>query len=79
MAKILDMDAQRKRQNIQVYFWNIVGSVEHINVPKLKDAVRKEFNTADSRFVEAQIRLMQTESRIRVQGNVKVWIREPLV
>jgi hypothetical protein len=77
MAKTSDIEAQRKRQNIQVYFWNSVGSVEHINIPKLEDAIRKEFNTTDDRFIQMQIQLMQTESRIRVQGNVKVWIKQP--
>jgi hypothetical protein len=75
--KPLDPDAQRRRRNVQDYFWCIVGSAEHINIPKLKDALKKEFQTADSRFIEAQIRLMQTEGRIKVQNNVKVWIRQP--
>lgn len=76
MAKTCDLDAQKKRQNIQAYFWNIVGAVEHISLPKLEDAVKKEFNCSDDRFVQMQIRLMQTESRIRVQSNVKVWIKQ---
>jgi hypothetical protein len=72
-----DSEAQKKRQNIQVYFWNIVGSVEHINVPKLEDAIRKEFNTKDARLVQAQVNLMQTEARIRIESNAKVWIKQP--
>ena len=76
MAKPSDLDAQKKRQNIQAYFWNTVGAVEHISLPKLEDAVKKEFNCGDDRFVQTQIRLMQTESRIRVQSNVKVWIKQ---
>ena len=58
-------------------FWNQVGAVEHVNVPKLKDALRKEFKETDDRFIDAQIKLMQTEARIRVQNNVKVWIKQP--
>jgi hypothetical protein len=77
MTKKSDIEAQNKRQKVQVYFWNIVGSVEHISLPKLEDAVKKEFNTEDDRFIQAQIKLMQTESRIRVQSNVKVWIKQP--
>jgi hypothetical protein len=77
MAKVSDHEAQRKRENIQRHFWNIVGSVEHISLPKLEDAVRKEFNCQDDRLVQAQINLMQTEARIRVQSNVKVWIKQP--
>ena len=69
----------KKRENIQNHFWNQVGSVEHISLPKLEDAIRKEFNCKDERFVQAQIRLMQTEARIRVQTNVKVWIKQPNV
>ena len=46
-------------------------------MPKLEDAVKKEFNCTDDRFVQAQIRLMQSEARIRVQSNVKVWIKQP--
>lgn len=77
MNKDSEREAQKKRQNIQVYFWNIVGSVEHINVPKLEDAIRKEFNTKDARLVQAQVNLMQTEARIRIESNGKVWIKQP--
>jgi len=77
MAKTSDLDAQRKRQKIQLYFWGIVGSAEHINIPKLEDAIRKEFHTSDDRLIDQQIRLMQTEGRIRVQDTVKVWIKQP--
>ena len=77
MTKTLDLDAQNKRLKVQVYFWNIVGAVEHINIPKLEDALKKEFRTSDDRLIQAQIRLMQTEGRIRVQNNVKVWIKQP--
>ncbi len=77
MAKKSDAEARRKRQKIQASFWRVVGTVEHINIPKLEDAIKKEFDTADDRFVQAQIRLMQTESRIRVQGREKVWVKQP--
>jgi hypothetical protein len=77
MAKSSDRDSQKKREKIQNYFWNQVGSSEHISVPMLEDAVRKEFNVKDDRFIQAQIKLMQTESRIRVQSKVKVWIKQP--
>jgi hypothetical protein len=77
MTKPSNFEAEKKRQKVQAYFWNIVGIVEHINVPKLEDALRKEFRTQDHRLIELQIRLMQTEGRIRVQGNVKVWIKQP--
>jgi hypothetical protein len=78
MAKPSDLEAQRKRQKIQLYFWGIVGSAEHINIPKLEDAIRKEFHTTDDRLIDLQVRLMQTEGRIRVQDTVKVWIKPPL-
>jgi len=58
-------------------FWNQVGSLEHVNVPKLEDALKKEFNTNDLRLIQAQVRLMQTEGRVRVQDKVKVWIKRP--
>ena len=77
MTKPSDREAQKKREKIQRHFWNIVGSVEHISLPKLEDAVRKEFNCQDDWLVQAQINLMQTEARIRVQSNVKVWIKQP--
>jgi hypothetical protein len=77
MVKRSDIGAQKRRERIQVLFWNIVGEVEHINIPKLEDAVKKEFNTTDDRFIQAQIKLMQNESRIRVQSKVKVWIKQP--
>ena len=37
----------------------------------------KEFGTDDDRFVDEQIRLMQTEARIKIVSHVKVWIRSP--
>jgi hypothetical protein len=76
MAKASDSDG-KKRQKIQTYFWGIVGAVEHINIPKLEDVIRKEFHTIDSRLIESQIRLMQTEGRIKVQETSKVWIKQP--
>ncbi len=77
MAKNADEEARRKREKIQARFWNQVGSAEHINVPKLEDAIRREFDTADDRLVRTQVRLMQTEGRVRVQNRVKVWIKQP--
>lgn len=74
-----DLDEQKKRERIQCHFWGIVGSVEHINLPKLEDAIRKEFRCSDNRFVESQVRLMQTEGRIRAQAKNKVWIKQPPV
>ena len=77
MAKCSETEAQKKREKIQAHFWNIVGAAEHINIPKLEDAIKKEFNTSDDRFVQAQIKLMQTESKVRVQDRIKVWIKHP--
>jgi hypothetical protein len=77
MTKSPNAKAQKKREKIQVNFWNVVGAVEHINLPKLEDAVKKEFNCNDDRFVKAQIELMQNESRIIVQSRIKVWIKQP--
>ncbi|MGO8807196.1 MAG: hypothetical protein ACLQO7_11465 [Candidatus Bathyarchaeia archaeon] len=77
MTKDSDSEARKKRIKIQMKFWNQVGSAEHINVPKLEDAVRKEFCTTDDRIVQGQVRLMQTEARVRVQDKVKVWINQP--
>jgi hypothetical protein len=72
-----EKEALKKREKIHEHFWSIVGSVEHISLPKLEDAIQKEFNCKDDRFIQAQIKLMQTEARIRVQSNVKVWIKQP--
>ena len=77
MAKTAEKENQQKRRNIQVHFWNIVGIAEHISLPKLEDAIKKEFNCNDDRFVQTQIKIMQTESKIRVQSRVKVWINQP--
>jgi hypothetical protein len=74
MVKALD---EQKRAKIQRRFYSIVGSVEHINIPKLEDAIRKEFHTQDMRLIDAQIGLMQTEGKIRVQEKNKVWIKQP--
>ena len=77
LNKASDVHSFRKREKVQRIFWDHVGAVEHINLLKLEDALRKEFNTKDDRLVQAQIKLMQTESRIRVQSKVKVWIKQP--
>jgi hypothetical protein len=77
MVKNLDSEAQKKREKIQRHFWDIVGSLEHINIPKLEDALRKEFRSSNDRLIEAQIRLMETEGRIKVQGQKKVWLKQP--
>ena len=67
----------KKREKIQGHFWNEVGSVEHISLPKLKNAIEREFKRNDDRFVIVQIKLMQTEGRIRIESKVKVWIKQP--
>lgn len=79
LNKYTEREAIKKREKIQSNFWNVVGTVEHINVPKLEDAVKKEFRTSDNRVIQAQIRLMQTEGRIKVQSNAKVWIKQPSI
>jgi hypothetical protein len=72
-----DLEAQKKRQRVQAYFWKIVGPVEHINIPKLEDALRKQFPDSEDRFIQSQVALMQTEGKIKIQYNVKVWIKQP--
>lgn len=73
----MDKEELRKRVKVQKYFWNIVGSAEHINLPKLENALKKEFDTSDDRCIQTQIKLMQTEARIKIQNKVKVWIKQP--
>ena len=77
MTTFSEAEALKKRDKIQLRFWNQVGAIEHINLPKLEDAIKKEFKCSDKRFIQAQINLMQTESRIRVQNRVKVWVKQP--
>jgi len=77
MTKPSEPEDLKKREKIQNHFWNEVGSMEHISLPKLKNAVKKEFKYKDDRFIQAQIELMQTEERIRIENRVKVWIKPP--
>jgi len=77
MTKNSEVEDQKKREKIQNHFWNIVGADEHISLPMLKGAVKKEFKYKDDRSVQTQIKLMQTEAKIRIQSRVKVWIKEP--
>jgi len=77
MHSARDVEGQKKRENIQRHFWSIVGSAEHVNVPKLEDATKKEFHTNDPRLIHFQISLMQSEGRIRMQEKAKVWIKQP--
>ena len=77
MIKRSDLEALKKREKIQLYFWKEVGSVEHVSLPKLKNIIKREFESKDDRFIRAQIDLMQTEARIRIESRVKVWIKNP--
>jgi hypothetical protein len=77
LTKPSEAEDLKKREKIQSHFWNEVGAVEHISLPKLKDAVEKEFQYKDDRSIQAQIELMQTEARIRIESKVKVWIKPP--
>ncbi len=77
MIKRSDLEALKKREKIQRYFWKEVGSVEHVSLPKLKNIIKREFESKDDRFIRAQIDLMQTEARIRIESRVKVWIKNP--
>jgi len=78
MNRSSELEALKKREKIQRHFWNEVGSVEHTSLPKLKNAIEREFNRKDDRFVLGQIKLMQTEGKLRIESKVKVWIRKPL-
>jgi len=78
MTKQAKPEDHKKRDKIQRHFWNEVGAVEHISLPKLKNAVEQEFKRKDDRFVQSQIKLMQTEAKISIESRVKVWIKKPL-
>jgi hypothetical protein len=77
-SKASELEDLKKREKIQNRFWNEVGSVEHISLPKLTNALRKEFKYKDRRYIQAQIELMQSEVRIRIENKAKVWIKPPL-
>ncbi len=77
MTKLSAKDSRRKREKIQKVFWIEVGAIEHISLPELEDAIRKEFSSRDDRLVQEQVQLMQTEARIKLQSKIKVWIKQP--
>jgi hypothetical protein len=77
MTKHSELEDLKKRERIHNHFWNEIGASEHISLPMLKNAIKKEINYIDDRFVQAQINLMQTETRIRIESKVKVWIKQP--
>jgi hypothetical protein len=77
MTKRVKPEALQKRDKIQRHFWNEVGGVEHISLPRLKNAIKREFKYKDDRLVRVQIDLMQTEKRIKIESRVKVWIKKP--
>ena len=79
MIKHSQLEDQKKRDMIQRHFWDEVGSVEHISLPELENAVKKVFKCKDDRRIQAQIGLMQTEQRIRIESKVKVWIKQPQI
>ncbi|MBK5133614.1 hypothetical protein JJE00_04200 [Candidatus Bathyarchaeota archaeon] len=79
MPRKLEIVFLKKRERIQNYFWGIVGSDEHTSLPKLKNAIIREFRNDDDRFVQSQIKLMQTEARVRIESRVKVWIKKPSI
>lgn len=77
MTKHSQPEDLKKRERVQRHFWEEVGSVEHISLPELESAVKKELKCEDDRRIQAQIGLMQTEQRIRIESKVKVWIKQP--
>jgi hypothetical protein len=77
MTRNSETEDFKKRERVQRHFWNEVGAVDHISLPRLKNALTREFKPSDDRFVQVQLELMQTEARIRVESRVKVWIRKP--
>jgi hypothetical protein len=77
MTKRVKPEELQKRDKIQRYFWKEVGVVDHISLPRLKIAIKREFKCRDDRLIQAQIDLMQTEKRIKIESRVKVWIKEP--
>jgi len=77
VSKQSKLGDDKKRAKIQAHFWSEVGAVEHISLPRLKDAIRKELNLNEDRQVQAQVDLMQTEQRIRIESKVKIWIKQP--
>ena len=79
MVKDAELDFLKKREKIQNYFWNIVGAEEHTSLPKLKHAIIKEFKNDGDRFVQLQIKLMQTEGSVKIESRVKVWIKKPSI
>jgi hypothetical protein len=79
LTRNLELNFLKKREKIQNYFWEIVGAEEHTSLPKLKHAIIREFKNDDDRFVQSQIRLMQTESRVKIESRVKVWIKKPSI
>jgi hypothetical protein len=77
MTKRVKPEELHKRDRIQRHFWKEVGAIEHVSLPRLKNAIKREFKYADDRLIQAQIDLMQTEKRIKIESRVKVWIKEP--
>ena len=77
LTKQTEQQDPKKREKIQKRFWNEVGAVEHISLPKLRNAIANEFRCNDDRLIQTQIELMQTEARIRIESKVKVWIKQP--
>jgi hypothetical protein len=77
MTKQAEPEDLKKRERIQKHFWDEVGAVEHISLPELENAVKREFKYKDDRTIKTQIELMQTEARIRIESKVKVWIKTP--
>jgi len=77
IAKHSDEEGSKNRERIQSHFWSQVGAKEHISLPMLENAIKKEFNCKNTRSIRSQVNLMQNEGRIRVESRVKVWIKPP--
>ena len=75
MTKHAESEDLKKREKIQRQFWNEVGAVEHISLPKLKNAIKRELKCKDDRFIQAQIELMQTEARIKIESKSKCGLK----
>ena len=57
MTKQAEPEDLKKRERIQKHFWDEVGAVEHISLPELENAVKREFKCKDDRTIKTQIEL----------------------
>jgi len=90
MPRYSDIERLKKREKVQRSLYDLISKMyerdttktpmeklhKYTSLSMLKRSIISEFKYSDSRSINGQIRLMEVENRIEVDGDIVI-IREP--